>query len=60
MPLEVRAGGSLWGSGPTDLHVGLGDLENVSTIEVFWPGESEPQVLTDVTADRVLEVTRSD
>ncbi len=58
MPVEVRAGGSLWGSGPTDLHVGLGDLDRVPTLEVYWPGESEPEILTDVAADRVLEVNR--
>ena len=59
MPVEVRAGGSLWGSGPTGLHIGLGDLDRVRTIEVFWPGETEPQVLTDVAADQILEVARS-
>ena len=59
MPIEVRAGGSLWGSGPTDLHIGLGDLDLVPTIEVFWPGETEPQILTDVAADQILEVVRS-
>jgi len=57
-PLEVRAGGSFQSADPTDLHVGLGSANRVERIEVQWPGDSTPQVLTDVEADQVVAVTR--
>jgi hypothetical protein len=57
-PLTVKAGGSFQSGDPTDLHVGLGAAATVARIEVRWPGEATPQVLTDVAADRVVAITR--
>lgn len=59
-PLEVHAGGSFETGDPTDLHVGLGSVATVARIEVRWPGDPTPQVLTDVAADQVLQVDRTD
>ncbi len=40
------------------LTVGLGTVESVERIEVRWPGDPKAQVLTDVDADQVLEITK--
>jgi hypothetical protein len=56
-PLTVKAGGSFQSGDPTDLHVGLGPAARVARIEVRWPGEDTPQVLTEVAADRLVDVT---
>ena len=55
---EVRAGGPFQGSVPTELHFGIGDAD-IERIEVFWPGEEQPQVLTSPEADRLVVVERS-
>lgn len=57
--LKVRAGGSFQSSDPTDLHVGLGSADT-ATVSVWWPGATNPQVLTDVAADQLVEITRPD
>lgn len=57
-PMEVRASGTFQGSAPTDLHIGLGDADRLARLEIWWPGATEPQVLTDVVPDRTLTVTR--
>jgi hypothetical protein len=56
----VLGGGSYESQAPTEAHVGLGDAERVDRVEVFWPGATEAQVLTDVDADQVLVVQRDD
>lgn len=56
----VIGGGSYESQVPTEVHVGLGDVDEVERVEVRWPGEAEPQVLTDVDADQVLVVERTD
>ena len=57
-PLEVHADGSFQSGDPTDLHVGLGARDRVDRIEIWWPGTTTPQVLSDVAADQLLAVTR--
>ena len=57
--LDVRAGGSFQSGDPYDLHTGLGADSAELTVEVWWPGEPEPQVVTGVDADQVLELTRA-
>lgn len=59
--LDVRVGGSYQSGDPTDLHVGLGEVERVARIEVRWPGApgtpgGDPTVLTDVEADQLVVV----
>ncbi|MFN7148004.1 MAG: CRTAC1 family protein, partial [Microthrixaceae bacterium] len=56
----VIGGGSYESQVPTEVHVGLGDIDEVQRVEVRWPGSTEPQVLTDVDADQVLTVQRAD
>ncbi len=55
----VVGGGSYESQVPTEVHVGLGEVDEVARVEVRWPGGAEPQVLTDVDADQVLVVERS-
>jgi len=55
----VRTGGSYESQVPAEIHVGLGGSANVDRVEVTWPGDDTPQVLTDVDADQLLEITRS-
>lgn len=58
MPREVRASGVFQGGAPSDVHVGLGAAEVVRRVEIWWPGDDEPQLLTDVAVDRLLTVNR--
>lgn len=57
IPLEVRSGGSLLGSSPLELHVGLGE-ESIERIEVLWPGESDPQVVAAPAVNSVIAIVR--
>jgi hypothetical protein len=54
---EVRAGGSFQSTDPTDLHVGVGAVATIPRVEIRWPGQAEPTVLTDVATSRYLDVT---
>jgi hypothetical protein len=56
--LAVRASGSFQSGDPTDLHLGLGSRTTVERLEVRWPSGGGTQVLTDVAADQVLEITK--
>lgn len=56
--LAVRASGSFQSGDPTDLHLGLGSHTSVPRLEVRWPAGGGTQVLTNVAADQVLEITR--
>jgi len=56
---ELLDGGSYDSSDPLQLHFGFGPgVQRVAAIEVFWPGQSHPQVLRNVTVDRYLQITR--
>ncbi|MHB1139319.1 MAG: CRTAC1 family protein [Microthrixaceae bacterium] len=55
----VIGGGSYESQVPAEVHVGLGDVEDVERVEVRWPGDSTGQVVEDVEADRVLVVERA-
>ncbi len=55
---QVLTGGSYESQKEPVVHVGLGDVDRVDTVEVQWPGEEDPQVLRDVAADQVLTVRR--
>lgn len=55
VPFRVGADGSFQSGRSTDLHVGLGDVDRVSRIEIAWP-DGRTQVLRDVPADRVVTV----
>lgn len=57
--LDSRAGGSFQSGDPYDLHAGLGPGGGDVSLEVWWPGESRPQVVDDVGVDQVLELNRS-
>jgi len=56
----ISTGGSYESQKPPEFHAGLGDHgDQVERIEVFWPGEQDPQVLENVEPDRVVTVRRS-
>lgn len=55
----ILGGGSYESQVPPEAHFGLGDAPRLARLEVHWPGTTEPQVLSDVDADRVLVVRRS-
>ncbi|MCO5322838.1 MAG: CRTAC1 family protein [Microthrixaceae bacterium] len=56
----ITTGGSYESQKPPLLHLGLGERsEPVARIEVHWPGDPTPQVLTDVALDQRLVITRS-
>ena len=53
---EVRSGGSYLSQNDLRLHFGLGAAAKVDRVEIEWPSGGR-QVLLDVGADRVVEVT---
>jgi hypothetical protein len=53
----VHTQGSYESQVPAEAHFGLGDA-GTARVEVTWPGETTPQVLEEVAADRVQVVTR--
>ena len=53
---EVYAGGSYLSQDSLDMEFGLGAAATADEIRIIWPSGTE-QVLTDVAADRVIEVT---
>jgi len=40
------------------VHIGLGDVDEVDRIEVFWPGSTEPQVLKTPTINQVVSIAQ--
>ena len=55
----VTAGGTGFGSGgPPEVHVGLGALERVDRVEVWWPDGATTLVGTDLPVDREFHVLR--
>ena len=38
-------------------HIGLGDAEIVSMLEIKWPASGTTQILRDVKGDREIEIT---
>ena len=56
----IGTAGSYESQRPAELHVGLGDRSApVDRVEVWWPGETEPQTIEGLRPDQVLTVTRS-
>ncbi len=55
----ITTGGSYESQKPPEFHVGLGErVGSIDSIAVYWPGESTPQVLTDVEPRQHLVVSR--
>jgi len=55
----VRAGGTGFGSGgPPEVHLGLGDLDRVDRVEIFWP-DGGHSVVDDVDTRQRLTITRN-
>lgn len=58
MPSEVRGGGTMSGSWPTERRFGVGAYETLERVEVWWPGEDEPDVIEHVPTDQVVTMRR--
>ena len=55
--IESRVGsGGDFGASPLRVHLGLGDAQRISELEIRWPTTGTKQVFRDVPADRVLEI----
>lgn len=54
----MHTSGSYEAQLPAEVHVGLGE-HGVRRIRVWWPGETEPQVVERVAVDRVITITRT-
>jgi hypothetical protein len=54
----IVGGGSYESQVPTEVHLGLGGVDEVERVEVRWP-DGAAQVVDDVAADQVLVVERS-
>ena len=55
---EMTSAVSYASSSLVPVHFGLGNKTSVEVIEVFWP-DGTKQVLRDVKADRILQVTEA-
>ena len=54
----IRAGGtSLASSGPPEVHFGLGDLDTVDRVEIWWP-DSSVTTLEDLATRQVLTIVK--
>jgi hypothetical protein len=49
--------GSSFGGNPLEQTLGLGKADKVARLEIFWPTSGTRQVLTDVPAGQVIEIT---
>ena len=55
----ITTTGSYESQSPARFHVGLGDHDGpIERVEITWPGDAEPQVLTDVEPNQLLVVER--
>ncbi len=53
----VSGGTSMYTGGPPEVHVGLGDLEQLDLVEVFWP-DGKISRLRDVPVNQLLDLVR--
>ncbi len=51
----VGTGGS-FGANSLQAEIGLGDAMSVESLEVWWPGENEPQVFDQLETNRIFEI----
>ncbi len=51
--------GSSFGANPLEQTIGLGKADRLSTLEIHWPTSRTTQVLRDVPAGGVIEITES-
>ena len=56
---EVRAGGGYQSSGPGSLHVGLGERDDITTVEVHWPDADEYQAYPVDGIDQAMDIVRA-
>ena len=52
----VRAGEGFLSQSSTRLHFGLGDHSAPLTLSIYWPGDRNPEVVTDVPCNQIIEI----
>lgn len=55
---EIRAGATFQGSGPAEVHIGLGRTSGPVRVDVRWPGGDETETFTIPSVDRQVELER--
>ncbi|CAB5066298.1 MAG: hypothetical protein F2942_04805 [Actinobacteria bacterium] len=55
---EISTGGSYESQKLPEMHVGLGKQKSVANIDVYWPGETKAQQLSDVKGNQVITIKR--
>lgn len=56
----ITSNGSYESQKPAQFHLGFGDRRDaIERVDVYWPGSSEPQQVTDVAVDQRLVIERS-
>ena len=56
---EVNGGGS-FGASPLEQHIGLGQANRITRLEVEWPGKRGTQSFTDVAANQRIVIREGD
>jgi hypothetical protein len=55
--IVATAGGYLAQSSKV-VHIGLGDAASIDSVEVYWPGQKEPQHVQGAGSNRIVEVVQ--
>ena len=55
---EISTGGSYESQRLPELHVGLGNRKSVAKIDVYWPGETKAQQLSNVKGNQAITIKR--
>jgi hypothetical protein len=53
---DVNSGGS-FGASPLRREIGLGAAEKVDKLEIYWRGNSEPEVFYDIKPNQFIKIT---
>jgi hypothetical protein len=56
---HVNSGGS-FGSNPLRQNIGLGNAEQIDSIEVYWPTSDQRQVFRDVPMDQTIQIVEGE
>jgi len=56
---ELNSGGS-FGSNPLNLAIGLGQMNKIESLQVFWPGTIQPQTFHDIPLNTTLKITENE
>lgn len=57
---EVDGGASHASHGDKRVHFGLGQIQQIDTVMVYWPGQPQPQILVEPAINQIHDVVQSD